>query len=540
MSEPWTKERLQALVAPVLVPISPDKPGGVSAKTDKTYEKILVEVAKLESPAGGTIDWKAVAADGQALLSKTSKDLLISAYVALGLVKTKGLAGLLQGLATVWGLLSGFWETAFPEVTRIRGRVNAIDWLVSRVEAQLGEVKVTAEDRDIVDGLFFVTGLLQDLNRERFGHQAPALGPLNEVLQRVASSLPAEPEAEPTPPAAPPAPSPPSTQERREVAPLPPPPVEIGPHILLPTSSDGVEAQLTFVSKVGEALVEVAHALRAARVDDPTGYRLLRTALWLSMSQAPAADESGRTELSSLSSDVSSELEQCESNDAWHDLLRSSERALERAPLALCLQRYAVTALAKLNLTEARLAVLAETRALLTRFPALSSFKFNDGSPLVDERTREWLEANELLRYDSPRPVLNPKPATIPPPEEPIVLARRAIAKSARSEALLQADLALKAATSDRERFAARLVQAQACSLGGNVQLAAALYDKLDRELVSRGLEMWEPALAAEVLRGILSLGRGAPETPEAVWGSYQSRLFFIDSKAALDMKPPR
>lgn len=545
MSQPWTTQRLRTLVASALEPISPGKPGGVSAKTDKSYERILAEVSKLESPAGGAIDWKAVATEGQTLLAKTSKDLLISAYVALGLLKTKGLPGLLQGLATLWGIVSDFWDTAFPEVTRLRGRANAIDWVISRIEGQLGEVKLTAADRDTLDGLFFVTGLLQELNRERFGQQAPALGPLSEVLERMSSSLPAEPgpEADPTPPSPPPLPSPPSGHTLQEVAPPrppPPPPVEIGPHILLPTVNDGIEARLTFVTLAAEALVEVAHALRAARLDDPAGYRLLRVALWLPVSRTPAADEGGRTELGSLSNEVRHELEQCEANDAWHDLLRSSERALERVPLALCLQRYAATALAKLNLTAARLAVLAETRALLTRLPALSSFKFSDGSPLVDDATREWLEANALLTYDSPRPVLGPKPTAAVPAEEPIVLARRAIAKSARAEALAQADLALKAATCDRERFAARLVQAQACALAGNVPLAAALFDTLDKELVSRGLELWEPALAAEVLRGILSLGRGSPTSPEAIWGVYQSRLFLVDSRAALDLKPPR
>ena len=209
-------------------------------------------------------------------------------------------------------------------------------------------------------------------------------------------------------------------------------------------------------------------------------------------------------------------------------------------PLALSLQRLAVTALAGLNLTAARLAVLSEVRALLGRLPALSSFRFNDGSPIIDDATREWLEANGLLTYDSPRPKVTDSVRQPPPEDPPLVLAQRAVAKGARREAFLQSDQALKVASSERERFLARLVQAQACALSDNAALATAHYEKLDRDLVDRGLDSWEPALAAQVLRGILSLRRISTETSEASWGALQSRLFLIDAEAALALKAPK
>jgi len=95
-------------------------------------------------------------------------------------------------------------------------------------------------------------------------------------------------------------------------------------------------------------------------------------------------------------------------------------------------------------------------------------------------------------------------------------------------------------ATSDRERFVARIVQAQACALSDNVVLAAALYEKLDRELVARGIDQWEPLLAGQVLRGLMSLRRPSAETPDASWGNLLSRLFLVDPQAALDLKSPK
>ena len=95
-------------------------------------------------------------------------------------------------------------------------------------------------------------------------------------------------------------------------------------------------------------------------------------------------------------------------------------------------------------------------------------------------------------------------------------------------------------ATNDRERFLARLVQAQACALSENTALTAALFEKLDRELVARGLDQWEPELATQVLRGMLSLRRPSGEVTDATWGTLLSRLFVIDSQAALDLKVPK
>jgi type VI secretion system protein VasJ len=361
MSEPWTPERLRALVTPLLAPISDEKPGGVNAKAEKAYDVVAAEVAKLDSPSGGAIDWKVVVAEGRGLLTTKSKDLFITCYVAFALAKTKGLGGLLEGLATLWGIVSDFWETAFPEVTRLRGRANAISWLIDRVDVLLGSAQVTANDRETVEGLAFVGGLLHSLVRERLANQAPALGPLTEGIDRLASSLPPIRPPEPTPPTPPPASSP---SAKAPAPPPAPPPVQIGPHILLPLDNDDIPTRLAFVGKAADALVNVAKALRAARVDDPLAYRLVRTALWLSMAQAPAADDDGKTQLEPLPAQLFGELETLEAREAWHDLLRASETALLKHPLALCLQRFAVRALAELNLVPARLAVVAEVRGL--------------------------------------------------------------------------------------------------------------------------------------------------------------------------------
>jgi type VI secretion system protein VasJ len=301
-----------------------------------------------------------------------------------------------------------------------------------------------------------------------------------------------------------------------------------------------VEDQLAFLGEVGEALVDVAASLRAASLEDPLGYRLLRAALWLPLVRAPTADTDGKTGLDPLPEDLRGELERAEANQAWHELLRACEQALPRHPLALWLQRLAATALAGLQLVDARQAVQVEVRALLGRFPQLAALRYSDGSPLADEATRDWLVSNELLRPDSARPRPAPASAAEAPLEPPLALAQRALSLGARKEAMAQAALALKGATSDRERFLARLAQAQACALGGDPALAPALFQKLDAEVLAKGLELWEPLLAAQVLKGILGLGRPSVDTPQTWWGDYLSRLFLIDPQGALELKAPK
>ncbi|MBL9039470.1 MAG: type VI secretion system protein TssA [Archangium sp.] len=540
MTAPWSLDRLQAMVAPWMQPISADKPGGVSAKAEKGYEKVLSEVAKLDSPSGGVIDWRAVSDEGLTILAKKSKDFLITSYVAFALTKQSGLKGLLQGLALEWAMLANYWTMSFPEVTRLRGRANAIDWLATRIEVPLGAIKPTADDRENIEGIQYATGVIQDLVRERFGSSAPALGPLVEAIQRLAADLPPEPEPVPT---APPPPAQPSAGEARVEAPPPAPPppppppvvIEVGPHILLPVAGARGPELLTFVHEVIGALSPVAKTLRAARVDDAFPYRLLRVGLWLSHERSPAADESGKTQLAPVPAAALEEISKLEASERWHDALSKSEAELEKHPFALVLQRHSVRAMTELGFREARNAVLAEVRALLTRWPELTAAKFSDGKPLADEQTFAWLESSQLVSSDNPRPDA-PKPVAVI--EEPIVLAQRAIAKGARKEAFVQSEAALKAAVSERERFSATLVQAQVCAMSDNIPLAKALLEGLDREMTERGLESWEPTLAIQVLRGILALPRQASDAADdARWASYQSRLFRLDARAALELK---
>ncbi|HEY1334996.1 MAG TPA: type VI secretion system ImpA family N-terminal domain-containing protein, partial [Myxococcaceae bacterium] len=73
-----SREELTQRVQPWLEPISVAAPSGASARYEPDYERILVEVGKLEAPTGGVVDWVQVATLGKKLLGSKSKDLLLA------------------------------------------------------------------------------------------------------------------------------------------------------------------------------------------------------------------------------------------------------------------------------------------------------------------------------------------------------------------------------------------------------------------------------------------------------------------------------
>ena len=173
---------LQARARRWLEPIPGAAPGGQSARLDPAYEAVAREVAKLDAPAGGEVDWKMVAAGADALLRTRTKDLTLGAYLVRALQATEGVAGLGAGMHAFAGLLEEFWETAFPELKRLRARANSAQWLVERAEAAVAGLDGAAVDLDTLRAVEGAARRLADVLRARLGEAAPAVGSLLSAL----------------------------------------------------------------------------------------------------------------------------------------------------------------------------------------------------------------------------------------------------------------------------------------------------------------------------------------------------------------------
>lgn len=143
-------------------PIAADAPCGASARYDEAYAALESELAKLENPAGGEVDWRAVEDGSAELLSRTSKDVLVAAWLARAMWQRGSMAGLASGLETLRRMLETFWDGLYPQ--RIRPRRAALEWLSEKLAGVLpaeqlaGDPAATARSLAEIDAIIAWAG----------------------------------------------------------------------------------------------------------------------------------------------------------------------------------------------------------------------------------------------------------------------------------------------------------------------------------------------------------------------------------------------
>ncbi|MFY0570777.1 type VI secretion system protein TssA [Archangium lansingense] len=547
-----------------LEPISAQAPSGASSKHHPTYESVFSEVAKLESPTGDSVRWDEVVRDAGELLRTTTKDLWLASYFAYGLYMVEGLPGAITGATVLTELTERYWQGLFPEASRLRSRGLALSWYVERMKHVLPTVQADSTSPAVVEGLSSAVSKLAEVTRARLASHSPAMGPLLTHLERLRASMPSEP-APPTAPAPTP-PAPVAAQPATTPAPVtpaeapaaaspapvtpppapvttPPPPVATPPPPVatvqasqLPTAPSGeltsADAVTDFLRNIGSSLSSASGVLRRANPADPLAYRLLRTGLWLHITQPPPTGANGRTSLPPLPANLRTKLETLSTHSRWAELLDEAESTLAQYRFALDLQRFSAHALASLGSTHApaREALLLELSNLLKRLPAVVDLVATDGTALADEATKEWLKREVLTKSGAaPRPAI-----AMPLPRE-----LEASAQGASPEGEAQA--LLTSATTARARFVARLQLARMHAQAGQLTTARALYEVLDAECTAHSLDSWEPALAAACLEGFLTCALAGKETQDLLVGDFwirYRRLAQLDPTAALRVQP--
>lgn len=224
-----TPDAIASRAATLLAPIAGPEPGGQNATYDPRYEAIRTELAKLDAPTGGEVEWKQVSRGCQELLSGTTKDFLLASQLALALLQLERWAGLAVGLATVDGMLENFWEVGFPPVARMRARGNALDWLVARLEIALPGVGVRPDEVAAFDATASIWARMAGRARERLGEFTPGMGGVTEAIDRLRLNIPPELRAAAATSSAAEAPAAASPEPSEAPAAAAPPPAEPSP-----------------------------------------------------------------------------------------------------------------------------------------------------------------------------------------------------------------------------------------------------------------------------------------------------------------------
>lgn len=492
-------------------PISQEKPSGEDAHYEPEFEELQQEIDKLSiaSATGESTDWKHVTSLCVTILSEKSKDLLVGAYLATGLLNTHGFEGFSVGVAFLADLVENFWDSMFPPKRRMRGRLNAINWWLERSEAfaktlQEGQALPKEQLDNATKNLIRLDELLADKSDD-----APSMRTLLNYLSMAPVDEPEpEPEPEPEQQQEPEEQKTEAPPQQEQAAPKPaekkaaPPQAQAQPQAPAPqpqavsSSSNKSEVDSTFRSAMNQ-LLGVADFYLQTEPSSPLSYRLRRHASWLGLAAAPPA-QNGATMLPPPDSTIKSSLETLAQAGNSSALLQASEERVTEFLYWLDLSRFTATALENLGAPykDACDAVCAETLLLVQRLSGLENLTFSDGTPFADQETRAWLKGLSLGSEGGMDSGGDPDQQAV---AEAFSQARQLLKDKKPVDAVDVLRQGLAAAGSGRKRLLWRLALGRLLLLAGNAELAQSMGQAAADELQASHIEEWDPPLAAKV-----------------------------------------
>jgi type VI secretion system protein VasJ len=520
-------------------PIRADSPAGGPARDEPEFEVLQLEIRKLELPDGQQPDWSVVRENASAILGRKSKDLLVAAYLGLGLLQREGYAGLAAGFTILRDMVDAFWESLYPEASRMRGRAAAFDWLAERAGRA---IETRPSDYGTAEALGSCRERLGELiekleSRVPGGFDGVAMlrRTLDEAESRMAAPAPSRPAA---------------AAAATIVAPS-----------ALATPEDLARAMQEF-RDLGRRIGEY---LRSSDPANPLGYRLPRMVSWRHLKEAPASTD-GKTQIPAPQPpDLPAKIQEMVAAGQWAGVLEQTESRFATAVLWLDLQRFAATALEGLGHATAAQGVIEETAAFLRRVPGVESLRFAGDQPLADEATRAWLRARtrppadessagggpDASRPTGPLAAAGAFSAAESADLEDFAKVRAQAQELARQKRLPQALALLEArargAATLRGRAPWQLETARLCLQAGRPETAYAQLQILDETLGSSRAEDWAPDLCVEVLKNLFLAHRDTvssvhPRPAEEVERARElrRRLSRLDAAAALSLEDKR
>lgn len=469
-----------------LLPVSADSVVGQDPGYDDDFQRMRGEVNKLSGA-----DAELVIQLAEKLLKHSCKDLRVGTYYLWARLHKQGEAGLADGLELLAAMIERYTHQVLP--ARANSRRMALEWLAgSKV---LDSLSMFPEvDKNDADRIVAALAWLDDALGSWPAEQRPSLGPLYTTLSArlaqygqidVSSSQP-------------------------------------GVH---PESSGPKTAPALAAIKSARDLLDSGRSLAGYLREQPQGWlaahRLMMSLRWDTVHQIPAQEPSGNTRLAPPRGDYRAQLKRLYRQQSWSELLDQVERMFAEGVnhFWLDLQWYLYQALSKQPAPQDSWAtvVLRDLGMFLERLPGLEELCWNDGTPLADETTREWI-VQQVNGNRFTAGLAEPAAAALTVDADILSL---------ESEALVQADsggveqaLAWLAGKPEvrtgRQRWLLRLLMARVAEQHGNSDLALHLLGELDAAARRQRLVEWEPDLNFEVKARLLKLLRVKSQRTDA------------------------
>ena len=374
--------------------ISDAQPAGNDVRDEADFDLLQNEIAKMSNPVtSGTLDWQQVVQLSASLLADKGKDILVACYLAGGLLQTRGLPGLLEGVQVLNDMLQTYWDTLYPPLQRLRGRRNALQWLIERIKLHGDETDWSAlppQEPALVEGLRealkAIDALLIDKDSDAPSLR-PAISQVNTIPVREIVPEPASDDSD-------------GAQKTTSSAAAS---AAHGPAaasaLIALDSAEHVEQASTAAL---EQLSDIADWLCEAEVSKPLAFRLKRIAVWANIENLPLLRD-GQTLLPGPIPQVQDVLHNLLNSQSNEDLIRFAEAQLTLFPFWLDLNCIAAQAMERLGVSfdAARREVCGETARLLGRLPGLEQMAFVDGMPFANAETLQWLQALNMAANDT-------------------------------------------------------------------------------------------------------------------------------------------
>ena len=531
-------------------PITGDQPAGEDARYEPEYASILEEIEKLSFSGQGTpVSWVAVEKNALVVLAEKSKDFQIASYLGVALWQNHGLDGLANGIQVLAGLLENFWETGWPALKRIRGRVNAIDWWHERTYGFLQEqgtsgTPVPAERHRELLALIarldeLVGSLMPDASPLR--DLTAAAGRLNVAREAAPPDSPASQELPPEQlaPEQPPQPaSQTQTGQQPEAQPQKAAPVQTAPAQAAPVQAAPAQAapDTGDVALLFRHFAAAGHAyLAPARGANPSRamlWQLSRLLVWGGITALPAATE-GETLLPVPDMGILERARQkLGAPESTLQAALEAEDFFVTAPFCLDSQEIIHTALLALgpDFADAAAAVAGETASFVSHLAGVENLTFTDGTPFASPGTIAWLRG--LGQPGAPKAAGPAAGFASGPVSGPVSgLASGNTAPASLLAELQNLERTRTGSLLDNLRLNVR--QLRLLWEHGQTTAAIPLAEALFLEITGRDLDSWDPPLALETLvlvRNVFAMAGHEAELREA-----RRRIARICPAAALE-----
>lgn len=521
------------------------------------------------SASGRGTNWESMATLADTVLRTCCKHLQAAVYLAVALMRTQGLAGLVEGTGIVRDMVCLQWESMQPPVQRMRGRVNALVWW----HEQAGDfVRQYVDETPHADLAKLFGNMVRDLQEaldERLGERAPILRDLQRFAEQLrgaeernAPPLPVlqkyleEQEAQnalagkegedrkqqdnkPAALAAPLTRVPPDTPQTSWVqtrtgtlGSLPAPGTvraQRGQGEQDEQDADGNVSATVLLDRALEQLALAAERFAGEGTWHPLRCAALCQSLWLAIARAPQADEEGITNM------PAPEIAQREGIHQLQESPRADAAAALRAERALRENRFwldaahaLVRVLEAMGETQSAQRMAGETEHLVRLYPTLLSARFADGSPMAGELSSAWLRQRlGVSQKPAPEPVSERTHAVSDSRDDlPAHLAaeKKTAGPAAGSEQLPEGTTGVPEGTDAHERLAGQgradfcimLDAARRAAQKGRKDIFAVVAGQLRSSLLGHDLDTWESSLAWEAWE-ILARGGAGDMRSEAL-----------------------